>query len=79
MRWKFGGQLGRLFRRLWLLMVYSQLASPLVALLAILTASALGIDTDSTITQVSKILDFVLIIFILFCLSSIISIEYFFI
>ena len=51
MRWKLG-RLVRLFRRLWLLMVYSQLVSPLVALLAILTASALGIDTDASITQV---------------------------
>jgi len=50
MRWKLG-RLVRLFRRLWLLMVYSQLVSPLVALLAILTASALGIDTDASITQ----------------------------
>jgi len=50
MRWKFGLS-GRMFRRLWTVMVYSQLISPFVALLAILTASALGIDTDSSITQ----------------------------
>eukprot|EP00088_Acartia_fossae_P063301 TRINITY_DN7703_c0_g1_i1.p1 TRINITY_DN7703_c0_g1~~TRINITY_DN7703_c0_g1_i1.p1 ORF type:complete len:322 (+),score=40.38 TRINITY_DN7703_c0_g1_i1:22-987(+) len=50
MRWRLG-QLGRVFRRLWPLMMYSQLLSPLVAVLAVLTASALGIDTDASITQ----------------------------
>ena len=49
MRWRFG-RLGRIFRRLWRLMMYTQLVSPVVACLAILSASALGIDLDKQVT-----------------------------
>ena len=40
------GRFGRNFRRLWKIVVFSQLLSPFVACIAILTASALGLDTD---------------------------------
>jgi len=45
MRWRFG-RLGRIFRRVWRLMLLTQAVSPLIAGLAILSASAFGIDLD---------------------------------
>ena len=45
MSWNFG-RFGRNFRRLWKIFAFSQLISPVVACIAILTASALGLDTD---------------------------------
>ena len=61
MRWKFG-LYGRLYRRVWRLVLYGQLVSPLVACLAVLTASALGIDTphsqvDQSISIIIKELE----------------------